>query len=85
MRTDQLLRRIDGLDRETLDRIERAGWVSPARHLAGDDPRWWTDADLNRVRDIVRLHRGGRPLEEAYREVREDRFFGMCPCDWRLA
>lgn len=85
MRTDELLRRIDGLDRETLDRIEEAGWVSPARHLAGDDPRWWTDADLNRVRDVVRLAREGMSLEEAWKSASREKFFGLCPCDWRLA
>jgi len=83
VRTDEVLRRIEGLDRETLDRIEDAGWVTPARHAAGDDPRWWTDEDVNKLRDVVRLHREGRSLEEAYRQAREERFFGLCPCDWR--
>ncbi|MBW3661317.1 MAG: MerR family transcriptional regulator [Gemmatimonadetes bacterium] len=85
MRTDAVLRRIEGLDRQTLDRIENAGWVTPARLAGGEDPRWWSDADVNRLRDVVRLHRRGVPLEEAYHEVREERFFGLCPCDWRLA
>ena len=83
MRTDEILRRIDGLDRPTLDACQAAGWVSPEAHLGGDDPRWWSEADLNRLRDIVRLHRGGLPLDQAYRHAREDRFFGLCPCDWR--
>lgn len=83
MRTDELLRRVDGLDRGTLDACHAAGWVRPDSHVAGDDPRWWSDADLNRLRDIVRFHRRGLSLEEAYRRASEDRFFGLCPCDWR--
>lgn len=80
-----MLRRIEGLDRATLDRIEAAGWVEPDRHSAGEDPRWWSDADVNKIRDVVRLHREGRPLEAAFREASAERFFGLCPCDWRLA
>lgn len=83
MRTDALLRRIDGLDRTVLDACQQAGWVDPEIHLGGEDPRWWSDADLNRLRDIVRFRRQGLTLEEAWRRAREDRFFGLCPCDWR--
>lgn len=83
MRTDEVLRRIDGLDRATLDRIETAGWVTPARHSAGEDPRWWSDSDVNKIRDVLRLHREGRPLDAAYEAARRERFFGLCPCDWR--
>ncbi|CAN5132128.1 hypothetical protein BH18GEM1_BH18GEM1_21660 [soil metagenome] len=83
MRTDELLRRIDGLDDATLGVCEKAGWVVPEIHLGGEDPRWWSDADLNRLSDIVRFHRRGLTLEEAWRRAQEDRFFGLCPCDWR--
>lgn len=83
MRTDELLRRVEGLDRATVDAAERAGWVTPDRLAAGADPRWWSEADLNRLRDVVRFRRRGLSLEEAYRKAREDRFFGLCPCDWR--
>lgn len=83
MRTDELLRRVDGLDREMLEACQRAGWVEPDVLAAGADPRWWSERDLNRLRDIVRFRRRGLALEEAYRRAREDRFFGLCPCDWR--
>ena len=84
MRTDELLRRVEGLDRATLDACEGAGWVSPARFSGGGaDPRWWNDGDLNKLRDILRFRRAGVSLEEAYEKAREDRFFGLCPCDWR--
>lgn len=83
MRTDELLRRVEGLDRATLDACQRAGWVEPATHLAGADPRWWSDSDAHKLRDIVRFRRRGMGLEEAYERAREDRFFGLCPCDWR--
>jgi DNA-binding transcriptional MerR regulator len=84
MRTDELLRRVEGLDRGTIDACEERGWVSPERLSAGGvDSRWWSDADLNRLRDIQRFRRGGLGLEEAYERAREDRFFGLCPCDWR--
>jgi DNA-binding transcriptional MerR regulator len=85
MRTDELLRRVDGLDAETLAACERAGWVRPATLSAGgSDPRWWSGEDLNRLRDIARLKRGGMPLEAAHAKMSEERFFGLCPCDWRL-
>lgn len=83
MRTDALLRRIEGLDRDTLATAQRAGWVTPETLAAGDDPRWWSERDVNKLRDIVRLRRRGMSLEEAYRKAREDAFFGLCPCDWR--
>ena len=83
MRTEELIRRVAGLDVELLDAIETAGYVSPDRHLAGSDPRWWSETDLNKVREIARFRRHGVDLEEAYRKAREDRFFGLCPCDWR--
>lgn len=83
MRTEELLRRVAGLDLGVLDAIEAAGYVSPDRHLGGRDPRWWSESDLNKVREIVRFRRSGADLEEAYRKAREDRFFGLCPCDWR--
>lgn len=85
VRTEELLRRIHGLDRATLDACEGAGWVSPGRMTAGgDDARWWTDGDLYKLRDIVRQRRAGLALEDAYRRAAEDRFFGLCPCDWRI-
>ena len=83
MRTEELLRRVEGLDRATLETCERAGWVVPATFLAGDDRRWWSDSDANKLRDILRFRRRGMGLEEAYTRAREDRFFGLCPCDWR--
>lgn len=84
MRTEELLRRVQGLDDATLDACERAGWVAPGRLTAGgSDPRWWSDADLRKLRDIARHRRAGLTLEDAYRRAAEDRFFGLCPCDWR--
>ncbi len=83
MRTDELLRRIEGLDPATVDACQAAGWVAPDTLVGGDDPRWWSDADVNRFRDIQRFRRRGSSLEDAYRQAREDRFFGLCPCDWR--
>jgi DNA-binding transcriptional MerR regulator len=84
MRTDELLRRVEGLDRPTVDACQRAGWVSPESLTAGgDDSRWWSDGDLRKLRDILRFRRTGLPLEEAHRRASEDRFFGLCPCDWR--
>jgi DNA-binding transcriptional MerR regulator len=83
MRTDELLRRVEGLDSATLEACERAGWVAPERHSGGADPRWWSDSDLNKLRDLQRFRRGGFSLEEAYERARADRFFGLCPCDWR--
>ncbi|HYO47321.1 MAG TPA: hypothetical protein VEY33_11610 [Gemmatimonadota bacterium] len=83
MRTDDLIRRVAGLDLDLLDEIEKAGYVSPDRHLGGSDPRWWSESDVNKVREIARFRRRGVDLEEAYRKAREDRFFGLCPCDWR--
>lgn len=83
MRTEELIRRVEGLDREILEACEAAGWVEPDVHAGGEDPRWWSDADLNRLRDILRFHRDGMSLEAAYERAREDRFFGLCPCDWR--
>lgn len=83
MRTDEVLRRVDGLDRTTLDACQAAGWVRPDVHRGGEDPRWWSENDLNRLRDIQRFRRRGLSLEDAYRRAKEDRFFGLCPCDWR--
>lgn len=83
MRTAEVLRRIDRLDRATLDAVERAGWIEPGRLSAGDDGRWWGPAQVNQLRDIARFLRRGLSLEDAYRRAREDRFFGLCPCDWR--
>lgn len=83
VRTDELIRRVAGLDLDLLDEIEKAGYVSPDRHLGGSDPRWWSESDLHKVREIARFRRRGANLEEAYRKAREDRFFGLCPCDWR--
>lgn len=83
VRTDDLIRRVAGLDLDLLDEIEKAGYVSPDRHLGGSDPRWWSESDVNKVREIARFRRRGVDLEEAYRKAREDRFFGLCPCDWR--
>jgi hypothetical protein len=83
MRTDELIRRSAGVDRGFLDAVEAAGYVTPARHLGGDDPRWWSESDLHKVREIARLRARGATLESAYRKAREDRFFGLCPCDWR--
>ena len=83
MRTDEVLRRVAGLDPATLETCERAGWVAPARLAGGDDPRWWSDADLNRLRDIARLRRDGLPLDAAGAKAAEEKFFGLCPCDWR--
>jgi DNA-binding transcriptional MerR regulator len=81
MRTDQLIRRVEGLDRATLDALESTGFVTPDRLVGGN--RWWGSDDLNRVRDILRLRRGGVSLEEAGRRAAEEEFFGLCPCDWR--
>lgn len=83
VRTEELIRRVTDLDRALLDAIEAAGYVTPDRHLGGSDPRWWSESDLDKVRDIARFRRRGDDLEEAYRKAREDRFFGLCPCDWR--
>ena len=84
MRTDELLRRVEGLDPTTIDSCQHAGWVTPERMSAGgDDSRWWSESDLNKLRDILRFRRTGIPLDEAYRRASEDRFFGLCPCDWR--
>ena len=83
MRTDELIRRVTDLSVELLDAIEAAGYVSPDRLAGGIDPRWWSESDLHKVRDILRFRRRGADLEEAYRRAREDRFFGLCPCDWR--
>jgi hypothetical protein len=83
VRTEELIRRVAGLDQDLLDAIEAAGYVKPDRHVGGNDPRWWSDSDLNKVREIVRFRRQGADLEAAYRKAREDRFFGLCPCDWR--
>lgn len=83
MRTDEVLRRVEGLDRATIDACAAAGWVTPDVHRGGEDPRWWSEGDVNRLRDIQRFRRQGMSLEEAYRRAREDRFFGLCPCDWR--
>ena len=83
MRTDELIRRVTGLSVELLDAIETAGYVSPDRLTGGSDPRWWSESDLHKVRDILRFRSRGVDLEEAYRRAREDRFFGLCPCDWR--
>lgn len=83
MRTDEILRRVEGLDPPTLDACERAGWVAPERLAGGADPRWWSDSDLRKLRDVLRFRRSGLELEEAYRRASEDRFFGLCPCDWR--
>lgn len=83
MRTDELMRRVDGLDRATLDACQAAGWVTPDTLIGGLDPRWWDESALNRLRDIQRFRRQGFPLDEAYHRAREDRFFGLCPCDWR--
>ena len=83
MRTDELIRRIAGVDRGFLDAVEAAGYVTPALHLGGNDPRWWSESDLNKVREIARFREHGSDLESAYRKAREDRFFGLCPCDWR--
>ena len=83
MRTHELLRRVTDLDLELLDAIEAAGYVRPDRHTSGSDPRWWSESDVNKVREIVRFRRAGAGLDEAYRKAREDRFFGLCPCDWR--
>lgn len=68
---------------EVLDEIEAAGYVRPDRLAGGSDPRWWSESDLYKVRDILRFRRSGVELDEAYRRAREDRFFGLCPCDWR--
>ena len=83
MRTDELLRRVEGLDPATLDACQAAGWVNPDTLAGGSDRRWWSDQDLNRLRDVQRFRRQGLSLENAYRRAREDRFFGLCPCDWR--
>jgi len=83
MRTDEVLRRVEGLDREILDVCQTSGWVEPDVLAGGEDPRWWSERDLNRLRDILRFHRAGSSLEKAYEQAREDRFFGLCPCDWR--
>ncbi len=83
MRTDELIRRVTDLSVELLDAMESAGYVTPDKHTGGSDPRWWSEGDLRKVRDILRFRRRGADLEEAYRRAREDRFFGLCPCDWR--
>jgi hypothetical protein len=83
VRTDDLLRRVAGIDAGFLDAVEAAGYVTPARHLGGSDPRWWSVNDVRKVREIARFRRRGEDLEAAYRQAREDRFFGLCPCDWR--
>jgi len=83
VRTDDLLRRMAGIDAGFLDAVEAAGYVTPARHLGGSDPRWWSVNDVRKVREIARFRRPGEDLEAAYRQAREDRFFGLCPCDWR--
>jgi hypothetical protein len=83
VRTEELIRRVAGVDLALLDAIEAAGYVSPNRHLGGSDPRWWSESDLDKVREIARFRRRGDDLAEAYRKAREDRFFGLCPCDWR--
>ena len=83
MRTDDVLHRVTGIDRAFLDAVEAAGYVTPARHLSGDDPRWWSASDLDKLREIARFRARGADLESAYRKAREDRFFGLCPCDWR--
>lgn len=83
MRTDELIRRVTDLSVDLLDAIEMAGYVSPERLAGGSDPRWWSQSDLAKVRDILRFRRRGVDLDEAYRRAREDRFFGLCPCDWR--
>jgi hypothetical protein len=83
VRTDELLRRMTDVSVDLLDEIEAAGYVSPDRLSGGTDPRWWSESDLRKVRDILRFRRRGIELEEAYRRAREDRFFGLCPCDWR--
>ena len=57
--------------------------MTPARHLGGEDPRWWSESDVHKVREIARFRARGSDLESAYRKAREDRFFGLCPCDWR--
>ena len=83
MRTDELIRRVTDLSVDLLDEIEAGGYVTAERIAGGSDPRWWTESDLHKVRDIVRFRRRGVGLDEAYRRAREDRFFGLCPCDWR--
>lgn len=83
LRTDELLRRVAGLDQRTLEACQSAGYVTPEAHLGGDDPRWWSDADMNKLRDILRFKRQGLELTDAFRKAAEDRFFGLCPCDWR--
>lgn len=83
VRTDELLRRVAGLDQRTLDACQSAGYVIPEAHLGGDDPRWWSDADMNKLRDILRFKRQGLELGDAFKKAAEDRFFGLCPCDWR--
>lgn len=83
MRTDELIRRVTDLSVDLLDEIEAAGYVTPDRLAGGNDPRWWSESDLHKVRDILRFRRRGVELEDAYRRAREDRFFGLCPCDWR--
>jgi len=83
VRSEEMIRRVEGLDIALLDAIEAAGYVTPDRHLGGSDPRWWSESDLDKVREIARFRRRGVDLEEAYRKAREDRFFGLCPCDWR--
>ena len=74
---------MEGLDGATLAACEKAGWVAPERLSGGADPRWWSEADLRKLRDILRFRRDGFSLEESYRRASEDRFFGLCPCDWR--
>ncbi len=83
VRTDELLRRVAGLDQRTLDACQSAGYVIPEAHLGGDDPRWWSDADMNKLRDILSFKRQGLELGDAFKKAAEDRFFGLCPCDWR--
>jgi len=54
VRTDELIRRVTDLSVELLDAIEAAGYVSPDRLSGGSDPRWWSESDLHKVRDILR-------------------------------
>ncbi|MFN2382865.1 MAG: hypothetical protein ABR559_01220 [Gemmatimonadota bacterium] len=74
---------MEGLDPATLDACQAAGYVVPTRLTGGDDSRWWAEQDVSRLRDILRFRRQGLELAAAYERAREDRFFGLCPCDWR--
>jgi hypothetical protein len=38
---------------------------------------------MNKLRDILRFKRQGLELGDAFKKAAEDRFFGLCPCDWR--